>query len=326
MRRIYNCEKTLKKARKAIKDSKLYSDKQVMMYYYFFKNTLKLEEENYFYYIKILNDILNQLPDIQKQIIVKQYNLDDNGKCTYQNIALQTGVNIEKIYILRKQAIKFILLQSWELMCKKRFKPTLENIGLTKRSYCSLMDSNIKTVPELLKYTEEQLDQKCISLGEKSIQDIKDRLEHYGLYLKDHLNENGTNLTLENIGLNHRSYHALKKNKILTLDQLLAKTEIELLNDYIFIGECSIQNIKERLQQYGLALMDPKNKNIHILKVIELGLPKRITNALLNNDIKTVEILITYTEEELYQCKGISKISINVIKETLATFQLSIKE
>jgi len=64
-------------------------------------------------------------------------------------------------------------------------------------------------------------------------------------------------ITLEDLGLSTRAYNALRMAGIHTLDELLSKTEQELMNIKNF-GQKSLQELKEKLKEKGYSLLSLK--------------------------------------------------------------------
>ncbi|MCS7201542.1 MAG: DNA-directed RNA polymerase subunit alpha [Dictyoglomus sp.] len=66
-------------------------------------------------------------------------------------------------------------------------------------------------------------------------------------------------LTLEDLGLSTRAYNALRMAGIHTIDELLSKTEQELINIKNF-GQKSLQELKEKLKEKGYSLSSTKGE------------------------------------------------------------------
>lgn len=143
--------------------------------------------------------------------------------------------------------------------------------------------------------------------------------------------------------LSVRSRNCLKKMNINVLGDLLKVTEAELLA-YKNFGETSLNEIKQLLASRGLrlgqALEDsrgtatrrppPSLGNVppEILNkpVADLELSVRSRKALQRLNISTLGELACRTEAELLACKNFGHTSLNEIKQTLASFGLSLRK
>ena len=65
-----------------------------------------------------------------------------------------------------------------------RLNMSIEDLGLSGRSYNCLKNANVKSVGELVSYSPEQL-MGLKNFGEKSLTEIVDRLAEMGMYLKE---------------------------------------------------------------------------------------------------------------------------------------------
>lgn len=143
--------------------------------------------------------------------------------------------------------------------------------------------------------------------------------------------------------LSVRSRNCLKKMNINVLGDLLKVTEAELLA-YKNFGETSLNEIKQLLASRGLrlgqALEDSKGAVVRrpppnlgnvppeILNkpVADLELSVRSRKALQRLNISTLGELACRTEAELLACKNFGHTSLNEIKQTLASFGLSLRK
>lgn len=140
--------------------------------------------------------------------------------------------------------------------------------------------------------------------------------------------------------LSVRSRNCLKKMGIKTLGDLTKVTEAELLS-YKNFGETSLNEIKAILASKNLRLgqaleekakrsqeAEKLGKDIPILeKPIDiLQLSARSRGCLEKLGIKTIGELINKSSEELMSVKNFGQISLNEIKEKLASFGLSLRD
>jgi DNA-directed RNA polymerase subunit alpha len=128
---------------------------------------------------------------------------------------------------------------------------------------------NIYTLGDLLKITEAEL-LSYKNFGETSLVEIKKVMDQKGLSLGmaledksaalqsqavsiEGINEELMGKLVEDMELSVRARRALARLNILTLGELINKTEAELLGCKNF-GVTSLNEIKERLTSYGLGL------------------------------------------------------------------------
>lgn len=145
------------------------------------------------------------------------------------------------------------------------------------------------------------------------------------------------NMEIENLHLSTRAYNVLKKNGILTLGPLISMTERELAN-LSGSGEKTVEAIKNCLKSLNLSLAEEikfsnkeisgKNrlvkKEFDDLKIENLGLPYKVVTKLKRMGIYEFKDLISLTEGELTECKGIGEKTINEILRKLELLGLSL--
>jgi DNA-directed RNA polymerase subunit alpha len=141
---------------------------------------------------------------------------------------------------------------------------------LSVRARNCLKKMNIRTLGDLIRTTESEL-LSYKNFGETSLKEIKDMLSAKGLRLGQALEEDSefqeTGLPMSpansgvlatpirQVALSVRSARAMETLRINTLGDLVAKTEAELLACKNF-GQTSLNEIKQRLAEYGLKLRD----------------------------------------------------------------------
>ena len=149
---------------------------------------------------------------------------------------------------------------------------------LSVRARNCLKKMNIRTLGDLVRTTEPEL-LSYKNFGETSLKEIKDMLAAKGLRLGQELEETGDygNLlemtapepvaaSVENEGVlatpidrvefSVRARRALESLRIRTLGDLAAKSEAELMTCRNF-GQTSLNEVRQRLAEYGLELREP---------------------------------------------------------------------
>ena len=143
--------------------------------------------------------------------------------------------------------------------------------------------------------------------------------------------------------LSVRSRNCLSRMNIITLGDLIKKTESDLLS-YKNFGETSLAEIKRMLASKGLYLGQAKDmqnqelKEKHKRKLIDvtdnellekkvedLELSVRANKCLSKLDIETFGDIIKNSEQELLQVRNFGQTSLNEIKQKLASYGLSLK-
>ncbi|HUT58851.1 MAG TPA: DNA-directed RNA polymerase subunit alpha C-terminal domain-containing protein, partial [Phycisphaerae bacterium] len=144
---------------------------------------------------------------------------------------------------------------------------------LSVRARNCLKKMNIRTLGDLVKTTEQQL-LAYKNFGETSLKEIKDMLTAKGLHLGQLLDEEeelmgarpASAAAVQNEGvlatpigqvdLSIRARKTMETLKIRTLGDLASKTEAELLACRNF-GQTSLNEVRQRLGDYGLSLREP---------------------------------------------------------------------
>ncbi|MEQ8765354.1 MAG: DNA-directed RNA polymerase subunit alpha C-terminal domain-containing protein [Planctomycetota bacterium] len=142
--------------------------------------------------------------------------------------------------------------------------------------------------------------------------------------------------------LSVRSRNCLAKMNIVTLGDLIKKTEAELLS-YKNFGETSLAEIKDILGQKGLRLGMAKDEDpappgtvgpvstgggdetVLGKPISELELSIRSRKAMDRLNLKTIHDLTLIGENELMSCPNFGQTSLNEIKQKLAAFNLRLK-
>ena len=86
-------------------------------------------------------------------------------------------MNSIKIFIKKK-----ILTSFNNPILKNKLSTNLRDIELPVRALNSLINQNVNTINDLIVHTEGEL-KRFPNMGQKSIDDIKQMLDHYSLYL-----------------------------------------------------------------------------------------------------------------------------------------------
>ena len=120
----------------------------------------------------------------------------------------------------------------------------IENLNLPIKCIRKLKKSGINSINELLKYTKNEL-REIDGIGSKTVEDICKRLKIIDLELQPVSLENPNDILILNLSL--RSYNALKRANINTINQLIAITDLRNIDG---VGEICAEEIKLKLEKY----------------------------------------------------------------------------
>ena len=144
---------------------------------------------------------------------------------------------------------------------------------LSVRARNCLKKMNIRCLGDLVQTTEPEL-LAYKNFGETSLMEIKDMLTSKGLHLGQAVEEEGAEahlvssatisvenegvlaISIDRIELSIRSRRALESLNLATLGDLASKSEAELMACKNF-GQTSLDEIRQRLTEYGLVLREP---------------------------------------------------------------------
>jgi DNA-directed RNA polymerase subunit alpha len=148
----------------------------------------------------------------------------------------------------------------------------INDFELSVRSRNCLVRLGVKTLGEIIKHTEEEL-LSHKNFGETSLQEIKDLLTAKGLYLGMGRDEErrrrqrarlgpasdnpALNRPIADLGLPVRGRSCMQRLGIVTIADLVAHTEKELLSVKNF-GQTSLQEVKIKLGELGVSLKAEK--------------------------------------------------------------------
>ena len=121
-------------------------------------------------------------------------------------------------------------------------------------------------------------------------------------------------LSLLELGLSESLINRLNKNNILTVQDLIMLTDLDLMS-ISNLGQKSIDNIKARLKDKGLKL----NFEGQGTPIEDLGLKLMTYNSLKRMGINSLEELKSKSEEDLMKIRGLGDKSVEEIKLKLKT-------
>lgn len=212
---------------------------------------------------------------------------------------------------------------------------TIEDLNLTVRTTICLKSAGIITVEQLLQLSEEDL-KKIKNLAGKNIQEILDAkaiiLE--GCYVSgDDLSKikdvDYSNVPVEALNLSGRASNALKRARVLFVDQFLLLSADSIMS-LPGIGAGSRQELidKQRnlaegkVQVYETNL--PKNKEEYKnIPITEIDIPNRAFNALQRNGIINFYDLVEIAKTGFQGIRNLGEITINATKQAIIDFDVT---
>lgn len=259
--------------------------------------------------------------------------------------------NIDRASILEvKGAFKILSLSSSK--DPKDPETVFQELGLSVRTARKLIRVNILSPEELTAKTEEELKGR-FDIGPETTKEIKEALEAQGQTLSNGKDLNAPGLSpferFKRLGLSTKTINkllmgregvsdnedlteteeeeALDQEKILSIEELTAKTEDELKRRFD-IGSHAVQEIKKSLKAHGLFLSDGKDLHAPGLSPFDqfkrLGLSTATARKLIRANIFSIKTLTEKTENELKGTFDIGPYSFQQIQEALETHGLSL--
>ena len=131
------------------------------------------------------------------------------------------------------------------------------------------------------------------------------------------------------LNLSLRVSNCLRRAKIFTIEDLVNKSEAELLALPNF-GQTCLNEIKDKLSHYGIAVRKQNTNSLIGLpdeyELDFLNLSVRATNCLINNQIYTIEDLKNKSEAELLALPNFGQTSLNEINDKLNQHGYTLRE
>ena len=234
-------------------------------------------------------------------------------------------MNSIKIFIKKK-----ILTSFNNPILKNKLSTNLRDIELPVRALNSLINQNVNTINDLIVHTEGEL-KRFPNMGQKSIDDIKQMLDHYSLYLGMEIVDLNNEANIETIN----SIEVKEENKLIELSEkkiieiikkfdettLSVRSKNVLLNlnctnigDIIFLsrqllfdnnnlGKKSVDEIEEYINNLDLNfgdIIEPWNKDI--VKQLRENLIGKISDEARQELIKKNQYLEVELKKILEEC------------------------
>lgn len=242
-----------------------------------------------------------------KNLIIRDYKEDCNKLIEYNSKINQLNEDLENINIINKCFLS--MSEKFENAVKNI---SLEELGLSVRTYNCLLKANIKNLYDLIQLTKYEL-MEIRNLGWKSFDEVMNLLKDWNLTLR---REYQTKYELEPISilrLPPRIYNCLKFENIeLSKMRMTEEHKNKLIKKKIFTLKDLI-NQYDLYSQYNLStdyLEDIDMKNISLE---ELGFSVRTYNCLSKANIKNLYDLMQLREYELIKIRNLGKKSFDEV-------------
>lgn len=198
-------------------------------------------------------------------------------------------------------------------------------LDLSKEASDCLEKAGIVSVEDVINIDERKIED-LKQIDSNAIEEILSMIKK----LKEILgkNEKPENMKIEELNFSMRTYNALKRNGINTVQELI-DTPAEKISTIPNIGGMCLNEINAVLRKKGLKLEDKNNvpdKNTQLeiqnkkadeIKLEEVGLQFKYYRRLRLGGIETLHQLLDKTDEELLSINGLGKTALKEIKNEL---------
>ena len=294
--------------------------------------------------LRIPNKVLDQRVTDYLNLESLQEALQVESILTMQDLLARSEIELLAMVNLGKASVEIIkaLLAEKDLALRSKEVPLEildsrvdgDYLNLTVRTSNILQAESIFTVRDLTAKSEIELLAK-VNLGKVSVTEIKDALAERGLALRSPKPETAQDIAttqaqeispevlnqeIDVLELSVRSTNVLKGEGIYFIKDLLARSEIDLL-EIPSMGNKTVAEIKDALAQHGLAL---RNSNEALVEDLQLT-TNRAINALRAGDIYSIRDLVQRSEQDLLSIPNLGRKSIQEIKDALAVRGLALR-
>ena len=201
-------------------------------------------------------------------------------------------------------------------------------LELSNEARACLEEAGFVTVEDLINIDEEKIE-SLRKIDPSVIDEISSMIES----LKEILNKNEIekleNIGIEELRLSVRTYNALKRGRINTIQELINTPPEELLN-LNNLGKVCLKEIESELKRIGLKFKEKSVTSVEDLNVAELqtrkadeieikeiGLKTNVYRKLQEIEICTVQQLLDKTDDEILNIKGFGRMTLREIKDRL---------
>lgn len=192
-------------------------------------------------------------------------------------------------------------------------------LDLSKEASDCLEKAGIVSVEDVINIDERKIED-LKQIDSNAIEEILSMIKK----LKEILgkNEKPENMKIEELNFSMRTYNALKRNGINTVQELI-DTPAEKISTIPNIGGMCLNEINAVLRKKGLKLEDKntqleiQNKKADEIKLEEVGLQFKYYRRLRLGGIETLQQLLDKTDEELLSINGLGKTALKEIKNEL---------
>ncbi len=262
---------------------------------------------------------------------------------TLNDLTRMTSKELSEVYFLGKTSLEeiksslydFILLFSEESkkeMLKKDHHLSIDVLKLSDENKNALKKANIITINDLTNLTKFELF-KIIDIEVTELKEIESSLNSFGLSFKKEsfleISKKLKKVPIELLDLSERSFNALQRANVTTINDLIGKTKFEL-SKIDGIGEKELEKIEICLQNFGLSFkvesFSKMPEDLKKLPIEVLNLSERSFNALKRANVMTIDDFSKMTKFELSKKNGIGVKILQEVEESLRNFGLLLKD
>lgn len=276
-----------------------------------------------------INEIFSILPEKHREVLELHYGLNNKGEHSFAKIGEKLNISRARSEIIHRKAMNKIKTSSMlskladikvdisEEAFDKFSRRYYERMGIFRSIETNKLDEGLKE--ELLNIVNKGINKK------EDVENIKKE------------SESDENITapkaIENLNLSIKTYNALKRAGINSIDGICQKSDDDLLK-LDRIGLKGVEEIAEKLKVFNLRLKGSRHQDIKEsvvdlesaknIMISELSLRGNICSALKREGIYTLYDLCLMQEEDFNFIKGIGPRGFYDIKKMLDLYGLNL--
>lgn len=204
---------------------------------------------------------------------------------------------------------------------KEEANKYLKSLNLSHYAYSRLTELGIITIEDFKNISLDDLFQ-IINIDKSEIEDITKKLSERGIVLERKKAEQGQfeNMTLtEPLQLSDRTFKAIFKDGIRTIDDLKNTTIESLLKSTRGLGKKGVDEIVQKLEERGIVLEYRKPEPVRVKReeiptlIESLHLSARACNQLRRAGIETIDELTNKSIDEISKIRNLGKVCVDEI-------------
>ena len=272
--------------------------------------TVSLEENSIIG--KKLLETVNFLRESEKLVIKKNFGLEDDYECySLEDISVRIFTIHENVREIKNEALETLRT----LIRARTYSIILSKICV--RGFNLLRIHEIKTIQQFINLsTTELLNMK--GMGEKSFENIFKVRESLKKPLKPNYE-----YEIDSLHLSARTYHALRRIGVETLQDFLNLTSTQVLN-IKQIGKKSYEEVVSVRERLNKPLVDNYKSKLELKPedgIDFIWMTKRTYNLLQRNGIKTIQDLLNLEFEKFVKFKNVGRKTLQEVIKIRENFK-----